>query len=113
MNTKSGEISITQRLARAKVEDFNDPQAEAFAERMVETLNSAAMALMISVGHRTKLFDAMAAGGIVEDYPANRRAGGSGRRMFPQGRRLTLLVPSAFLRGDGRRERHNGRTSAR
>jgi hypothetical protein len=100
MNTNSGEISITQRLARAKVEDFNDAQAEAFAYRMIETLNSAALALMISVGHRTKLFDvmaridpatseqiaraarlderyvrewleAMAAGGIVEHYPAN------------------------------------------
>lgn len=100
MNTNSGEISITQRLARAKVEDFNDAQADAFAERMIETLNSAALALMISVGHRTKLFDvmakidpatseqiaqaarmneryvrewlaAMAAGGIVEYYPAN------------------------------------------
>ena len=56
----SGEISITQRLARAKVEDFNDAQAEAFAERMLETLNAAALTLMISVGHRTKLFDVMA-----------------------------------------------------
>ncbi|MGE0129539.1 MAG: hypothetical protein AB7U82_15790 [Blastocatellales bacterium] len=60
MNTDSGAISITQRLARAKVEDFNDAQAEAFAERMLETLNAAALSLMISVGHRTKLFDAMA-----------------------------------------------------
>jgi hypothetical protein len=100
MNISSGEISITQRLARAKVEDFNDAQAEVFADRMIETLNSAALALMISVGHRTKLFDvmaridpatseqiaraarlderyvrewleAMAAGGVVEHYPAN------------------------------------------
>lgn len=100
MNTNSGEISITQRLARAKVEDFNDAQAEAFADRMIETLNSAALALMISVGHRTMLFDvmaridpatseqiaraarlneryvrewlgAMAAGGIIEHQPAN------------------------------------------
>ncbi len=60
MNTNSGEISITQRLARARVEDFNDAQADAFAGRMIETLNSAALALMISVGHRTKLFDVMA-----------------------------------------------------
>jgi hypothetical protein len=100
MNTNSGEISITQRLVRAKVEDFNDAQAEAFADRMIETLNSAALALMVSVGHRTKLFDvmaridpatseqiaraarlderyvrewlgAMAACGMVEHYPAN------------------------------------------
>jgi hypothetical protein len=60
MDTNSGEISITQRLARARVEDFNDAQAEAFADRMIETLNSAALALMISVGHRTTLFDVMA-----------------------------------------------------
>jgi hypothetical protein len=60
MNAKSDEISITQRLARAKVEDFNDAQAEALAERMLDTLNSAARALLISVGHRTKLFDVMA-----------------------------------------------------
>lgn len=99
LNTDSGEISITQRLSRAKAEDFNDAQAESFADRMVETLNSATLALMISVGHRTKLFDVMAridpatsdqiaraarlderyvrewlgmmaAGGIVENYPA-------------------------------------------
>jgi hypothetical protein len=100
MSANSGEISITQRLSRARVEDFNDTQAEAFADRMIESLNSAALALMVSVGHRTKLFDvmaridpatseqiarvarlderyvrewlgAMAAGGIVEHYGAN------------------------------------------
>ena len=100
MNTDPGEISITQRLSRVKAEDFNDAQAEGFADRMIETLNSAALALMVSVGYRTKLFDvmaridpatseqiaraarlderyvrewlgAMAAGGIVEHYPAN------------------------------------------
>jgi hypothetical protein len=59
-NTNTGEISITQRLARAKLEDFNDAMADSFAERMLDTLNSAALALMISVGHRTKLFDVMA-----------------------------------------------------
>jgi len=100
INPNTGEISITQRMARAKVEDFNDAQADAFAERMLDTLNSAALALMISVGHRTKLFDvmakidpatseqiargvrlderfvrewlgAMATCGIIEHYPAN------------------------------------------
>jgi DNA-binding IclR family transcriptional regulator len=33
----------------------------AFAERMLRTMNEAALALMMSVGHRTGLFDAMAA----------------------------------------------------
>jgi SAM-dependent methyltransferase len=34
---------------------------EEFAERMLRTMNEAALALMISVGHRTGLFDVMAA----------------------------------------------------
>jgi hypothetical protein len=38
-----------------------DPtKAEAFEERMVDVLNAGALALMISIGHRTGLFDAMA-----------------------------------------------------
>jgi hypothetical protein len=100
MSANPDEISITRRRERAKVEDFNDSQAEAFADRMIETLNSAALALMISVGHRAKLFEVMAgidpatseqiaraarlderyvrewlevmaAGGVIEHYPAN------------------------------------------
>ncbi len=39
---------------------FNTTKAEAFAERMLGTLNSAAIALMTSIGHRTELFDTMA-----------------------------------------------------
>ena len=35
--------------------------AEEFAERMLRTLNEAALALMVSVGHRTGLFDVMTA----------------------------------------------------
>ena len=34
--------------------------AEEFAERMLRTMNEAALALMVSVGHRTGLFDTMA-----------------------------------------------------
>src|SRR5499425_2845944 len=34
--------------------------AEEFAERMLGTMNEAAVALMVSVGHRTGLFDVMA-----------------------------------------------------
>lgn len=33
--------------------------AEAFAERMLDVLNSAALSLMISIGHKTHLFDSM------------------------------------------------------
>jgi 2-polyprenyl-3-methyl-5-hydroxy-6-metoxy-1,4-benzoquinol methylase len=35
--------------------------ADAFADRMLNILNDAALALMMSIGHRTGLFDAMAA----------------------------------------------------
>ncbi len=39
---------------------FDQERAEAFAERLVDVLNSASIALMTSIGHRTGLFDAMA-----------------------------------------------------
>ncbi|MGH7853764.1 MAG: transcriptional regulator, partial [Candidatus Binatia bacterium] len=38
---------------------FDSVKAGAFAERLLETLNHGALCLMISVGHRTGLFDAM------------------------------------------------------
>jgi len=41
-------------------EAFNDAQANAFAERLVGVLNEGALCLMLSIGHRTGLFDAMA-----------------------------------------------------
>ena len=40
--------------------EFDNARAEAFGEKMVGVLNGAATALMISVGHRTGLFDVMA-----------------------------------------------------
>src|ERR671917_677670 len=42
------------------MQDFDQAKAEEFAERMVDVLNSGAIALMTSIGHRTGLFDAMA-----------------------------------------------------
>lgn len=39
--------------------DFDQHHAEAFAERLVDVLNSGALALMVSIGHRTGLFDTM------------------------------------------------------
>jgi SAM-dependent methyltransferase len=39
---------------------YDQRRAEAFAERLLEILNSGALAVMISVGHRTGLFDALA-----------------------------------------------------
>lgn len=38
---------------------FNKSKAEAFTARMVDILNHSAIALMISIGHRTKLFDVL------------------------------------------------------
>lgn len=39
---------------------LNEATMEAFAEQMVGVLNSGALAIMIGIGHRTKLFDTMA-----------------------------------------------------
>ncbi|MBE9079633.1 methyltransferase domain-containing protein [Romeria aff. gracilis LEGE 07310] len=39
---------------------FDDNKAEAFAERLLDVLNSGAIALMTSIGHRTGLFDTLA-----------------------------------------------------
>lgn len=39
---------------------FDQPRAERFAEGLAATLNSAALAVMISVGHRTGLLDVLA-----------------------------------------------------
>ena len=39
---------------------FDETAAEAFADRIGETINAGAVALMISIGHRTGLFDTIA-----------------------------------------------------
>ncbi|MDI5935794.1 class I SAM-dependent methyltransferase [Halomonas kalidii] len=49
--------------AAHSVAAFDDKRAEAFAERLVDILNSGALTLMTSIGHRTGLFDALAAMG--------------------------------------------------
>ena len=41
-------------------QDVSQTKAEAFGERMLSILNNGALALMLSIGHRTGLFDAMA-----------------------------------------------------
>ncbi|MBD2465850.1 methyltransferase domain-containing protein [Oscillatoria sp. FACHB-1407] len=42
------------------VQPFGSTQAEQFAERLLTILNSGALTLMTSIGHRTELFDTMA-----------------------------------------------------
>ncbi|MGH8009020.1 MAG: transcriptional regulator, partial [Candidatus Binatia bacterium] len=39
--------------------DFDSAKAEAFAGRFLTALNNGALCLMVSVGHRTGLFDVM------------------------------------------------------
>lgn len=39
--------------------EFNPERAETFAQRLLETFNDGALSLMISIGHRTKLFDTL------------------------------------------------------
>lgn len=43
----------------ATPQPFDETKAEAFANRLLDTLNSGALSLMISVGHRTGLFDTL------------------------------------------------------
>jgi 2-polyprenyl-3-methyl-5-hydroxy-6-metoxy-1,4-benzoquinol methylase len=38
---------------------FNETKSEAFSEKMIDILNYGALSLMVSIGHRTGLFDAM------------------------------------------------------
>lgn len=42
------------------MQTLDQKKAEAFAERMLDILNSGAIVLMISIGHRTGLFDSLA-----------------------------------------------------
>ena len=41
-------------------QSFDEKKAEAFAEQLLDTLNSGAIAVMTSIGHRTGLFDTLA-----------------------------------------------------
>jgi ubiquinone/menaquinone biosynthesis C-methylase UbiE len=42
-----------------KHHDFQTAKAEAFADRLLTAMNNGALCLMVSIGHRTGLFDAM------------------------------------------------------
>jgi SAM-dependent methyltransferase len=53
---------------------YDAERAEAFAGRILDVLNSGSLAIMISVGHRTGLFDALAAG---EDVTSEELARGA------------------------------------
>jgi SAM-dependent methyltransferase len=51
---------LTMTTQTATTQTFDAAKAEAFADRMLGILNSGAIALMTSIGHRTELFDTMA-----------------------------------------------------
>lgn len=43
-----------------RTQEFDQPKADQFAERMLGVLNDAAIAVMLSIGHRSGLFDTLA-----------------------------------------------------
>jgi len=47
-------------VAEARIQPFDQGAAEAFASRMAQIIDSGAAAIMMSIGHRTGLFDLMA-----------------------------------------------------
>lgn len=51
---------MTTTVEHSNTSAFDATRAEAFEERLVEILNGGALSLMLSIGHRTGLFDAMA-----------------------------------------------------
>ena len=58
---------------------IDQAKSEAFAEKLLATINGAALTLMVSVGHRTRLFDAMASAGPLTSEQLAERAGLSER----------------------------------
>ena len=50
---------MNEGIATPETPSIDAAKAEAFAEQLVGTMNQAALTLMISVGHRTGLFDTM------------------------------------------------------
>jgi SAM-dependent methyltransferase len=47
-------------MSKQTAKTLNQAEVQAFADRMLDTLNKAAAALMISIGHRAELFDTLA-----------------------------------------------------
>lgn len=54
---------------------FDEARAEAFAERLLAALNGGALATMVSLGHRSGLFDAMAGAGANDSHGWARATG--------------------------------------
>lgn len=65
MTTASASEPTTHRDPAAASEPVDEQRAAAFEDEMVDMLNHGALCLMASIGHRTGLFDAVAASGPV------------------------------------------------
>ena len=50
------------------MQTFDTLKAETFAGSLLDTLNKSALSLMISVGHRSGLFDTMAEMDFIKDH---------------------------------------------
>ncbi|MFC4270710.1 methyltransferase domain-containing protein [Sneathiella chungangensis] len=62
-------------LAEQQWPDFDGKEAEEFGEKLGDIINSGAIAFMISVGHKTGLFDSMADAGPLTSAQIAARAG--------------------------------------
>ena len=52
-------MSVERTAKAANVLAFRSPKARRFSDRLLSALNDGALCLMVSVGHRTGLFDSM------------------------------------------------------
>ena len=75
---------------------IDEAKAEAFAGKMVDTINGAAVALMTSIGHRTALFDTMAEIGVRSGFMPRTDAASATSRV------VTTPVRSPFSSTTGR-----------
>jgi 2-polyprenyl-3-methyl-5-hydroxy-6-metoxy-1,4-benzoquinol methylase len=58
--TLTTEPNATRTASLTSAPPLDQQRQEAFGERMMQMLNEASLALMLSIGHRTRLFDTMA-----------------------------------------------------
>ena len=51
------EYSFFKKVNQLTTEEFDKSKAEEFASKMIQILNGGMLSLMISIGHKTGLFD--------------------------------------------------------
>ena len=68
-------MSAVETLEPSGADGFSAARAAAFEDRFVETINAGAVCLMISIGHRTGLFDTLDDGGPGTSADIAQRAG--------------------------------------